>query len=70
MPDGEKIDLKRLCRHCGAVDTRRLGECNVCGLTVCDQCGNTQHSHGERRVTHNACLKEDESGFSMIRFVR
>lgn len=69
MPD-EGIDLKRLCRHCGAVDTKRLGLCSVCSMAVCESCGNTQHSHGETRVTHNRCLSEDEGGFTMIKFVR
>jgi hypothetical protein len=29
-----------------------------------------QYSHGERRITHNHCLADDESGFKMIKFVR
>ena len=69
MPDSG-IGLERMCRHCGAVDTLRLGHCSVCGMVVCDRCGNVQHVRGEKRVTHNSCLKEDDSGFSMIKFVK
>ncbi|HEX9094272.1 MAG TPA: hypothetical protein VF902_09850 [Coriobacteriia bacterium] len=69
MPEGS-ISLERMCRHCGAVDTRRIGYCSVCGMAVCEKCGNLQHVRGEKRATHNACLKEDDSGFSMIKFVK
>jgi hypothetical protein len=63
-------DLTRLCRHCGAVDSRRIGQCVVCGLAVCERCGNVQHTHGERRIIHDSCLHKDDSGFTMIKFVR
>jgi len=63
-------DLSRLCRHCGAVDATRLGQCVVCDMAVCDKCGNIQHTHGECRIIHDSCLKEDEGGFTMIRFVK
>jgi len=63
------IDMSRMCRHCGAVDRPKLGQCVVCGMSVCDKCGNVQHTRGERRVIHDSCLREDEGGFSMIKFV-
>lgn len=63
-------ELSRLCRHCGAVDARRLGQCVVCELAVCERCGNVQYNHGERKVIHDACLAQDDSGFTMIRFVK
>jgi len=69
MPD-TKPELSRLCRHCGAVDSPKLGQCSVCGMAVCERCGNVQHGHGERRVIHDACLAEDGAGFTMIRFVK
>jgi hypothetical protein len=69
MPD-RPVELNRMCRHCGAFDVQRLGQCVVCGLAVCEKCGNVQHTHGERRVIHDACLSDDEDGFTMIRFVK
>jgi len=63
-------ELSRLCRHCGAVDAPKLGQCTVCGMAVCDRCGNVQHVHGERRVIHDACLSESDHGFTMIKFVK
>ncbi len=63
-------ELSRLCRHCGALDSRRLGQCVVCDMAVCEKCGNVQHTHGERRVIHDACLSKDEGAFTMIKFVR
>lgn len=63
-------EMSRMCRHCGAIDAPKLGQCVVCDLAVCEKCGNVQHTHGERRVIHDACLKEDDSGFTMIKFVR
>ena len=63
-------ELSRLCRHCGAVDSPRLGACVVCGLSVCERCGNVQHGHGQRKVIHDSCLSEDGAGFTMIRFVK
>jgi hypothetical protein len=65
-----EIDLERMCRYCGAVDSRRLGQCSVCGCSVCDRCGNVQHARGEKNATHNACLAQDGGGFSMIKFVK
>jgi hypothetical protein len=62
-------DSDNMCMHCGAV-ARPLGRCTVCGFSVCAKCGNVQHSHGERRPTHDSCLKDDDDGFSMIRFVK
>jgi hypothetical protein len=62
-------DLTRLCRHCGAVDAARIGQCVVCGLSVCERCGNVQHTHGERRIIHDSCLRQDGGGFTMIKFV-
>jgi NMD protein affecting ribosome stability and mRNA decay len=62
--------IEKMCRHCGAMDAARLGLCSVCSLSVCEKCGNVQHVRGEKRVTHNSCLKDDEGGFSMIKFVR
>lgn len=59
-----------MCRHCGATDAERIGHCSVCGLSVCEKCGNVQHARGEKRVTHNTCLKHDDDGFSMIKFVK
>jgi hypothetical protein len=59
-----------MCPYCGANDSRRLGDCPVCHHAVCDKCGNIQLSHGERRATHNACLKKADGGFKMIKFVK
>jgi hypothetical protein len=61
--------LNRMCPYCGAPSARRLGECSVCHRVVCERCGNTQFCRGERRVTHNACLKKADGGFNMIKFV-
>jgi hypothetical protein len=36
---------------------------------VCEKCGNIQHSHGEREVVHDECLKKSSDSFSMIKFV-
>jgi hypothetical protein len=58
------------CRHCGAPEPILLGRCEVCGLTVCTSCGNTQHRGGEKSVVHDSCLGElGGDGFSMIKFV-
>jgi hypothetical protein len=51
------------------MDGSRLGHCSVCGFSVCTKCGNVQHARGEKRVTHDTCLKDDGGGFSMIKFV-
>jgi hypothetical protein len=63
-------DPSRLCTNCGALDAPRLGRCVICYMPVCEKCGNVQHTHGERRVIHDACLSQDESAFSMIKFVQ
>lgn len=63
-------ELSRLCRHCGAVDSAKLGQCVVCDLAVCEKCGNIQHTGGQRRVIHDSCLHKDEAGFTMIKFVK
>lgn len=62
--------IKQICPYCGAVSARHLGECSVCHQAVCEQCGNVQFTAGERRATHNACLKDGDGGFRMIKFVR
>ncbi|MDZ4170106.1 MAG: hypothetical protein U1E26_10730 [Coriobacteriia bacterium] len=59
-----------LCPHCGAIDSRRLGDCSVCHKLVCERCGNIQFIGGERRVTHHECLKKEDTGFTMIKFVK
>lgn len=61
-----------MCRHCGAENPHRLGLCHVCGLSVCDKCGDIQHVKGEKRVIHHRCLHEDDEGggFTMIKFVK
>jgi translation initiation factor 2 beta subunit (eIF-2beta)/eIF-5 len=63
-------DLDRICTHCGAVDSHKLGQCTVCYMSVCERCGNIQHIHGERRPIHNSCLAEGDHGFTMIKFVK
>lgn len=63
-------DLKHVCPHCNAVNTRLIGDCAVCGRIVCERCGNVQHAQGDRRVSHDECVKHDDSAFSMIKFVR
>ena len=63
--------LSKICLHCGAEGSVRLGHCSECGDMVCDRCGNTQLSLGQVRVTHDRCLKHaGESSFSMIKFVQ
>jgi hypothetical protein len=68
VPDED--DGKVVCLFCGAENTRLLGNCKICGLRVCDRCGNFQHSMGQRFPAHDACIKRDDSTFSMIRFVK
>jgi hypothetical protein len=67
MPDEA---VTSFCPHCGATDSRRLGPCKVCRLSVCERCGNIQHSHGERQVVHDECLKGTNDSFSMINIVK
>ena len=66
----ENSAIERMCPYCGANNSRRLGECSVCHRFVCEKCGNVQISHGERHVTHQACLHKHEGGFKMIKFVK
>jgi len=48
----------------------RLGHCSVCGLAVCEKCGNIQHVKGEKQVIHNECLHRSGDSFSMIKFIK
>ncbi len=59
-----------VCLYCGAEGGHRLGLCKLCGLRVCDKCGNWQHSLGERFPAHDHCIKRNDSAFSMIKFVK
>jgi hypothetical protein len=61
---------KKFCHHCGAFGKPRIGACKVCGLSVCEQCGNIQYIQGEREIIHNACLGKSGESFSMIKFVK
>lgn len=58
------------CSYCGATQTRRLGVCPVCSMSVCELCGNMQFSEGVSKPTHRECLKKDDGGFKMIKFIR
>lgn len=61
----------RVCMHCGSVGAQRIGYCDECGTAVCEKCGNTQITVGNRKVLHDSCLKQcAENSFSMIRFVK
>ncbi|MBN2839683.1 MAG: hypothetical protein JXP37_01830 [Coriobacteriia bacterium] len=63
--------FNKICMHCGAEGSVRLGYCSECNDVVCDRCGNTQLSMGQVRVIHDTCLKHaGESSFSMIKFVQ
>lgn len=62
--------LPKMCTHCGAIGGSRLGICSVCGLSVCERCGNIQHSCGETKPVHDDCLRQAEDHFSMIKFVK
>lgn len=66
----EGSPLSRLCPHCGATNTIRFGECNVCAGTVCEKCGNVQYIKGERKIVHDECLDKTADSFSMIKFVK
>jgi hypothetical protein len=67
----EQRNVMRYCFHCGATDVTRLGTCRVCEEAVCERCGNTHYVQGECRVVHDACRhKDDDSAFSMIKFVK
>lgn len=60
----------KFCPHCGSVGAARIGPCTVCGLAVCERCGNTQHIKGERTAVHDACLSKTGDSFSMIKFIK
>ncbi|GAB4280226.1 MAG: hypothetical protein Kow0056_14370 [Coriobacteriia bacterium] len=63
--------IENVCPHCGAPGREVLGRCEVCRLTVCTGCGNTQHRGGKKIVVHDACLGDlGDDGFSMIKFVK
>lgn len=62
--------MPRFCAHCGAIGAARLGPCDVCGMAVCERCGNVQHTGGERKIVHNSCLDKSGDSFSMIKFVK
>ena len=63
--------FSKICLHCGAEGSVRLGRCNECGDVVCERCGNSQLSMGQVRVIHDSCLRQaGESSFSMIKFVQ
>jgi hypothetical protein len=49
---------------------RYLGQCDVCGLAVCERCGNVQHTRAGRRAIHTGCLAGDDHGFTMIKIVK
>lgn len=66
MPDSNA----NVCTFCGAPNPRILGHCKICGVRVCDRCGNFQHSMGQRFPAHDECVRHDESTFSMIKFVK
>lgn len=68
MPEDKEV--QRFCPHCGTLGTTRLGPCEVCGLTVCLKCGNTQFISGSRKIIHNECLHKAGDGFSMIKIIR
>ena len=59
----------RFCSHCGAIGSARLEKCYVCKITVCEKCGNIQHSQGETHVVHDECLHKSDGSFSMIKIV-
>jgi hypothetical protein len=69
VPDAAR-PLEGMCRHCGSFGARPLGRCSVCEGAVCDKCGNVQFSSGERRATHDKCVRHDDAGFTMIKFVK
>jgi hypothetical protein len=35
-----------------------------------EKCGNTQFIAGERKITHDQCVRHDDAGFTMIKFVK
>lgn len=63
-------DVKRMCLYCGAETSHHLGICKFCGVGVCAKCGNTHYSMGVCFAAHDSCLKRNEGGFSMIKFVK
>ena len=62
--------FNKLCSQCGSTSARRLGECSVCGRTVCENCGSIQVTGGMRKPIHRECLKKADGHFKMIKFVR
>lgn len=64
------LGLRALCRHCSSLNATRLGDCPVCGETVCDQCGDVYHVGGEKKSIHFECRAHEESPFRMIKFVK
>jgi hypothetical protein len=62
--------LAGMCRFCASFGTLRIGECAVCGQSVCDKCGDVHHVRGEKRVIHHDCLAHEDSPFKMIKFVK
>jgi hypothetical protein len=63
--------IHKICVHCGAEGSLRLGRCHECGEPVCEKCGNSHFVSGERRVLHDFCLRTSGSpGFSMIKFIK
>jgi predicted ATP-dependent serine protease len=67
VPDDDEL---RICTYCGAEHPRFIGHCKVCGVRVCDRCGNFQHSMGQRFAAHDGCIRRDDTQFSMIKFVK
>jgi len=47
-----------------------MGYCCVCEMAVCEKCGNTQFVTGQRKITHDQCVRQDDAGFTMIKFVK
>ncbi len=66
----EEGSSRNFCPHCGTPFARRLGACTVCGLSVCERCGDFQHIKGEKKLVHNECLRDIDGHFSMIKFVK
>lgn len=62
--------MSKFCPHCGSFGSPRLGACHICGLSVCEKCGNIQHIKGERRIIHNECLRDSGDSFTMIKFIK
>jgi hypothetical protein len=63
-------EFGKMCPHCGSTGSRKLGECDVCHRAVCEHGGSIQFTAGKHKPLHRECLKTDDSGFKMIKFVR